>query len=1123
MPAGTGNGVAWSPDGTYLSIAHTNSPYITIYKRSGDTFTKLSNPANLPAGTGNGVAWSPDGNYMSVAHANSPYITIYKRSGDTFTKLTDPATLPASTGNGVAWSPDGNYMSVAHANSPYITIYKRSGDTFTKLTNPGTLPTGNGTDSAWSPDGNYMAVSHANSPRVTIYSRSGDTFTKLSNPANLPTNNAQDVTWSPNGQYMAVAHWSSPYVTIYEQSGSTFTKQANPSSLLPDNAYGVAWSPNGMYLSVVHNVSGGDAFGIYKGASGPADMIVNGQLMVNGGIHSENFVITSVGYASFNGALSVGSSASVAGFLRVGSGGTNTVAAGAGDVYVQNALEVDGETVLNTLSGAGLVDCDNGTTSKLLWDSATKQFSCGTDLGGVTTIGTLDSQTKNANGAVISGSNLVLQTADATNVGLMSTGAQALAGDKTFNGRLKVGSGGTVDFATGAGSLYVQNNLEVDGDVDFGDNFYVNSTTGVLHLNSFANMSSGSYAMVELLTTGTQFYRDRADAGTALTVRQDNASSTGHILDLHNNAGSVLHVKQTGELVLSTVSGAGLTDCDGTGSALQWDSSTKQFSCAVLTSGVTSYYRYKSTDETRTGTSSPTADGELQFTAGTNEEWIIEGYIDLSADQASLAGSYKVAVIAPAGSTCQMIFTDPDRGEIGTHNYYESESCGSSTGPGNSSYGGVTHQRYKFTASIKTASTGGVVAFGWSNYYGSPAGYNATVHAGSTLVAFKDTGADLAELYNSTEADVTAGEVVMIDASVKAGVKRAVGEGSQHILGVIATRPAEIYGDELNRNLLTRPVPVALVGRVPVKVNTQNGAIKAGDLLTASNTPGIAMKATKPGYVIGRALDDYDGSVEGVVLTFVNTHYADPSGYVASMVQEGGRFDQLSSTVGSLDSLYGGLMSQLDDQKSQISSLMGNQASLMSLTMEQPREAVELNVANTLTAGRMYVQTMITTENIEVDGEAVIGSLHVKNEAIFDSGITVLGETKLEKLVVTGHVVSQGAKPGVEIDEALPDDMIVEVDGTDTAGTITIKTGATPITATQIAKLKFAKQYGNEKAPRVLLAAANEATVMQGLFADQAVVTDKDFAIMQTAGKQLAPNAEYVVNYYIVQTLALEQ
>lgn len=55
---------------------------------------------------------------------------------------------------------------------------------------------------------------------------------------------------------------------------------------------------------------------------------------------------------------------------------------------------------------------------------------------GALTVGTIDSQTKAANGAVITGSSLVMQTADATNPGLVSTGTQTIAGAKTFSGAI---------------------------------------------------------------------------------------------------------------------------------------------------------------------------------------------------------------------------------------------------------------------------------------------------------------------------------------------------------------------------------------------------------------------------------------------------------------------------------------------------------------------------------------------------------------------------------------------------------------------------------------------------------------------------------------------------------------
>lgn len=56
------------------------------------------------------------------------------------------------------------------------------------------------------------------------------------------------------------------------------------------------------------------------------------------------------------------------------------------------------------------------------------------------TIGTIDSQTKSSNGAVINGTSLVLQNADATYPGLVSVAEQTLAGTKLFS---HVGTSGT--------------------------------------------------------------------------------------------------------------------------------------------------------------------------------------------------------------------------------------------------------------------------------------------------------------------------------------------------------------------------------------------------------------------------------------------------------------------------------------------------------------------------------------------------------------------------------------------------------------------------------------------------------------------------------------------------------
>ena len=70
-------------------------------------------------------------------------------------------------------------------------------------------------------------------------------------------------------------------------------------------------------------------------------------------------------------------------------------------------------------------------------------------------------------------------------------------------------------------------------------------------------------------------------------------------------------------------------------------------------------------------------------------------------------------------------------------------------------------------------------------------------------------------------------------------------------------------------------VPVALTGRVPVRVNAEGGSIVPGDYLVPSSVPGIAMKATRPGMVVGQAMTFFDGEDAGTVVAFVKNGYFD--------------------------------------------------------------------------------------------------------------------------------------------------------------------------------------------------------------------------------------------------------
>lgn len=67
---------------------------------------------------------------------------------------------------------------------------------------------------------------------------------------------------------------------------------------------------------------------------------------------------------------------------------------------------------------------------------------------------------------------------------------------------------------------------------------------------------------------------------------------------------------------------------------------------------------------------------------------------------------------------------------------------------------------------------------------------------------------------------------------------------------------------------------IAQSGSSILQVSNDNGEIKVGDLLTSSTTPGVAVKATRNGQVIGNALEPYNFEVPGTIIANIHIHNA---------------------------------------------------------------------------------------------------------------------------------------------------------------------------------------------------------------------------------------------------------
>ncbi len=374
-------------------------------------------------------------------------------------------------------------------------------------------------------------------------------------------------------------------------------------------------------------------------------------------------------------------------------------------------------------------------------------WACGTDTTGVTlAIGTLDSVAKSANGAVISGSNLILQTADATNPGIVSTTAQTFAGNKTFDGGVNLG--------------------------------------------------------------------------------------------------------------VSTLEGAGLTSCNSITDKLAYNSTTKKFECGA-DAGNNNIVQRMLTDVTSVSTTLVNLN-DLTINIAANEKWVIQYNLHTISPTAA---DLKFAVTAPAGATCKFSAYDAE-GATAQANL----GCGVATGL---IAGSGLDDPYQAFATIVNGATAGTVTLQWAQFAVSG---TSTVRAGSTVLAYKVTGADLAEIYYTSDTTTSEGDIVSLAGNGVSQVQKSNKAYDTKSLGIISTKPGLVIGEADGEG---KSVIVGLSGRVPVKVSTKNGVIQPGDYITTSDIPGVGMRATRAGHVIGKALTGFSGESEGTVMVFIQNTYFD--------------------------------------------------------------------------------------------------------------------------------------------------------------------------------------------------------------------------------------------------------
>ncbi|OHA03302.1 MAG: hypothetical protein A3C92_03475 [Candidatus Sungbacteria bacterium RIFCSPHIGHO2_02_FULL_53_17] len=177
----------------------------------------------------------------------------------------------------------------------------------------------------------------------------------------------------------------------------------------------------------------------------------------------------------------------------------------------------------------------------------------------------------------------------------------------------------------------------------------------------------------------------------------------------------------------------------------------------------------------------------------------------------------------------------------------------------------------------------------------------ATLTAGATYADSENIGAsDLAENYPLADLSIEEGDIVMVALSLSAheqgkrdtdeqklnekykpdsvveviesltgSVEKATQEGRDRAIGIISTKPGIVLGDTTGFTLGSQFKPVALAGRVPLKVNNENGPILPGDRITISSVAGVGMKAKDGDATVAIALEPYQGAGTAKILAFV--------------------------------------------------------------------------------------------------------------------------------------------------------------------------------------------------------------------------------------------------------------
>ncbi len=139
---------------------------------------------------------------------------------------------------------------------------------------------------------------------------------------------------------------------------------------------------------------------------------------------------------------------------------------------------------------------------------------------------------------------------------------------------------------------------------------------------------------------------------------------------------------------------------------------------------------------------------------------------------------------------------------------------------------------------------------------------------------FSQTVPIVAKNLEIADPEVRLGDIV---SQTPEGIFRSKTPYDPNMVGVVGENPILVFGKET-----TTTLPVVTLGETLVRVSNINGEIKVGDFITTSKKPGVGQKATESGFVLGRALENFNQE-EGLIKVDVNVQFQNLSPKISSI------------------------------------------------------------------------------------------------------------------------------------------------------------------------------------------------------------------------------------------------